>query len=202
MQNISVGYIGNIILNLFIFVLLLVVYSYISNLETIGCVCSVHPNRDFIKTFSIVAFVVLIFIGFIPTSVVAETFGKPVAMLFVFIKLMFYIICIVYFYMIIDYTRFLVNEKCKCSDDIRRELIMAGSIIEIVLMFVSLLVIIILPIVVNSVVHITQNMDQFEKEINQDMKSPYKSLKRLPSELKRAAKVPSKGMMKAFKKSK
>jgi len=202
MQKISVGYIGNAILNLFIFILLLVVYSYISNLEAIGCACSVHPNRDFIKIFSIVAFVALIFIGFVPTSLVDETFGNTVAILFVFIKLVFYIICMVYFYMIIDYTRFLVNEKCKCSEDIRRELIMAGSIIEIILMFISLLVIIILPIVVNSVVHITRNMDHFEKEINQDMKSPYKSLKRLPSDLKKATKIPSKSMSKSFQKVK
>jgi len=186
MQNISFAYLSNIILNLFVFFLLIAAYSYVIKLENIGCVCSVHPNRDFIKFFSIIAFVFLILITFVPTSLIISSFGEQTALLYTFLKLMFYIICIVYFIMIIDYTRFLVNEKCKCSEDIRRELIMAGSIIEVILLLLTLFVVIILPLTVNSVMFILENADSYEKSLSKDLKTPFKSLKGVSSKLKKA----------------
>ena len=186
MQNISFAYLSNIFLNLFVFFLLIAAYTYVIKLENIGCVCSVHPNRDFIKIFSIIAFVFLIFITFIPTSVVLQMFGEQIAILYTLLKMAFYIICIVYFFMIIDYTRFLVNEKCKCSEDIRRELIMAGSIIEVILMLLTLFVVIILPLTVNSVLFILENADTYEKSMSKDLKTPFKSLKGVSAKLKKA----------------
>jgi len=186
MQNISFAYLSNIFLNLFVFFLLIAAYTYVVKLENIGCVCSVHPNRDFIKMFSVIAFVFLIFITFIPTSVVLQMFGEQIAILYTLLKMAFYIICIVYFFMIIDYTRFLVNEKCKCSEDIRRELIMAGSIIEVILMLLTLFVVIILPLTVNSVLFILENADTYEKSMSKDLKTPFKSLKGVSAKLKKA----------------
>ena len=186
MQNISFAYLSNIFLNLFVFFLLIAAYTYVIKLENIGCACSVHPNRDFIKIFSIIAFVFLIFITFIPTSVVLQMFGEQIALLYTLLKMAFYIICIVYFFMIIDYTRFLVNEKCKCSEDIRRELIMAGSIIEVILMLLTLFVVIILPLTVNSVLFILENADTYEKSMSKDLKTPFKSLKGVSAKLKKA----------------
>ena len=201
MKNISLGYIINVVLNLFVFFLLMAAYSYVVKLENIGCVCSVHPNRDFIKSFSVVAFVFLMFTTFISTSFVVETFGNATAFLYTFLKIAFYIICIVYFFIIIDYTRFLVNEKCKCSEDIRRELIMAGSIIEVILMLLTLFVIIILPVTVNSVVYILQNADTYEQKLSKDLKSPFKSIKSIPSKIKRTSFSP-KNFIKSSKSSK
>jgi len=186
MQNISFAYLSNIFLNLFVFFLLIAAYTYVVKLENIGCVCSVHPNRDFIKMFSVIAFVFLIFITFIPTSVVLQMFGEQIAILYTLLKMACYIICIVYFFMIIDYTRFLVNEKCKCSEDIRRELIMAGSIIEVILMLLTLFVVIILPLTVNSVLFILENADTYEKSMSKDLKTPFKSLKGVSAKLKKA----------------
>ena len=186
MQNISFAYLSNIFLNLFVFFLLIAAYTYVVKLENIGCVCSVHPNRDFIKMFSVIAFGFLIFITFIPTSVVLQMFGEQIALLYTLLKMAFYIICIVYFFMIIDYTRFLVNEKCKCSEDIRRELIMAGSIIEVILMLLTLFVVIILPLTVNSVLFILENADKYEKSMSKDLKTPFRSLKGVSAKLKKA----------------
>lgn len=186
MQNISFAYISNIFLNLSVFFLLIAAYTYVIKLENIGCVCSVHPNRDFIKHFSVFAFISLILITFVPTSLIISSFGKQIALLYTLLKLVFYIICIVYFFMIIDYTRFLVNEKCKCSEDMRRELIMAGSIIEVILLLLTLFVVIILPLTVNSVLYILENVDSYEKSLSKDLKTPFKSLKSVPSKLKKA----------------
>jgi len=192
MEVITVGYIGNFVLNLFIFLLLIAVYTYITKLEETACACAKHPNRDFIKNFSIFALIFLLIITFVPMSFIINAFGNVVAGLFAFVKFIFYIVAIVYFYMILDYTRYLINEKCKCSEDYRRSLIMAGSIIEIVILFLILLVIIILPILVNSVAVVVQNMDGFEKEVATAVKNPYESIKSVPSKLKSASKMVSK----------
>jgi hypothetical protein len=192
MPSISAGYIGNVVLNLLIFFLLLAVYTYILNLETIGCACAIHPNREFIKQFSLFALVFLGIITFVPTSAINDVFGSMATGLFAFVKFVFYIICIVYFFLTLEYTRYLINEKCKCSEDMRRELILAGSVVEVALIVLILLVIIILPIIFNSVTHVVENMGSFEKEISTVVRTPYTSMKTVPSKLRKTSKIVSK----------
>lgn len=191
MKSISAGYIGNVILNLFVFLLLIAVYTYIDKLEQTGCACAIHPNRDFIKHFSIFALIMLAIITFIPMSSIISTFGELVAGLFALVKFVFYIVCIVYFFMTLEYTRYLVNEKCKCSDDYRRELIMAGSIVEISILLLTFMVIIILPIILNSVSIVVNNMDGIEKEVATTVRNPYKTIKTIPSKLSKVTKMVS-----------
>ena len=189
MEVISVGYISNFILNLFIFLLLVAVYTYILKLEDTACACAKHPNRDFIKQFSIFALVFLLTVSLVPMKSMVNTFGLTVTGIFAFVKFIFYIVCIVYFYLILDYTRYLINEKCKCSDDYRREFIMAGSIIEITIFFLILLVIIVLPILVNSVTILLNNMGGLEREVSTAVKNPYESIKTVPNKLKSATRM-------------
>lgn len=202
MQSVTIGYIGNFVLNLFVFFLLLAVYSYIEKLENIGCACSIHPNRDFIKGYSIFALVFLLFITLIPPTFIIDQFGSMVASIFTFVKFIFYIICIVFFYLILDYTRYLVNEKCKCSDDMRRELVMAGSIVEIALMLLVLLVVIILPIIFNSITFVIKQVNSvgtYEKELSMAVLNPVKSVKNIPSKVRSASKMFSKFSNKSMK---
>lgn len=192
MQNITAGYIGQVILNLFVFLLLIAIYTYIDKLEQTGCACAVHPNREFIKSFSLFAIIFLMIITFIPMSSILQNFGTLIAGLFAFVKFVFYIVCIVFFFMTVDYVRYLINEKCKCSDDYRRELILAGSIMEITLIMLVFVVIIMLPIVFNSVTIIVENMDTLEKEVSSSMRNPYQSIKTIPSKMKQMSKMVSK----------
>ncbi len=190
-MNISPGYLGQVILNLFIFFLLLAVYTYIIKLENIGCHCAEHPYREFIKQFSLVALVFLVIITFVPMSWIIDTFGTIISSIFAFITFIFYIICIVYFFFTLEYTRYLVNEKCKCSQDMRRELIMAGSIIEITIILLIFLVIIILPIIFNSVTIIVQNIGTVEREVSTAVRNPYASIRSIPKKLQKATKIVS-----------
>lgn len=198
MKFMSLEYIGNIVLNSFIFFLLLAVYSYIEKIENNGCVCADHPNKDFIKKFSIIIMVFLAVVIFIPTSLVMKKLGSVVAGIYTFVKFVFYILCIVYFYITIDYIRFLVNEKCKCSEDIRRELIMGGSIIEITLFLLVLFTIIILPLLFNSFLTISNNLNKYNDEFSTIVKNPIKTVKSIPSKLKST----SKSLSNVIKKSK
>lgn len=183
------GYVGNLMISLFIFLLLIAVYSYIEKMEENGCACSEHPNRTFIKKFTAVVLLFLVFIIIVPTSLVSEQFGITIAGIYTFVKLIFYIICIVYFFLIIDYTRFLVNEKCKCSEDIRREFIMAGSVVEISLFILILMTVIVLPILFSSASSVFTNMHKYEKEFSSVVKNPYKTIKKIPSKFKQSKAV-------------
>lgn len=200
MKHISLEYIGNIVLNSFILILLISVYSYIEKMETIGCVCANHPNKDFIKKFSIIIMVFLLLTMFITTPYVIKTFGNMIAGLFIFVKFIIYILCIVYFYMTIDYIRFLVNEKCKCSEDIRREFILSGSIVEITLFLLVFLTIIIIPLIFNSFILISNNMTEYNKEFSTVVNNPLKSIRTIPSKIKSSKETFSKMIKKSLKK--
>ena len=45
--------IGMIVLRLVIAILFLITYLYIEKLEQIGCECAEHPNKNFVKNFSL-----------------------------------------------------------------------------------------------------------------------------------------------------
>lgn len=184
MTVLTIGYIGSVILNFLIFLLLIAAYTYIIKLEQTGCVCAEHANQNFIKNFSLFAIGYLAVITFIPINSVIESLGPIVAGLFALINFIFYIVCVIYFFMVFNYTRYLVNEKCKCSDDIRREIIMIGSIIEIIFFILTLLTVIILPILLSSVSIIVNNMDNVQQNISSGMSNPVGSLKKIPSQLK------------------
>jgi hypothetical protein len=191
MPKFTPGYIGQVVVNLLIFFLLLAVYTYIIKLEKIGCYCAKHPNKEFIKQFSLIALVYLGLVTFVPMQYIINYFGKVIAGLFAFVTFVFYIICVVYFYLTIEYTRYLVNEKCKCSEDMRRELILAGSVVELSIIFLILLVIIVLPIIFNSVSVVVNNMGTVEEEVSTAVRNPYESIKRIPSKLKKASSIVS-----------
>lgn len=190
-MSISAGYIGNVVLNLFIFLLLIAVYSYVAKLERMGCECAKHPNRDFIKNFSLFAIIFLAIVTFVPSDYIIKNLGSTVAGVFALVKFIFYIFCIVYFYLTLEYTRYLVNEKCKCSVDMRRELIMAGLIVEIAILILIILVVIVLPIIFNSVSLIVNNMDTFERDVSTAVRNPYASIKEIPKKLSKASKMVS-----------
>lgn len=188
MAGLSIGFIGSVILNFLIFLLLIAAYTYIIKLEQMGCECAEHKNKNFIKNFSLFAIIFLLIITFIPIDSIINSLGSAVAGLFALITFIFYITCVVYFFMVLNYTRFLVNEKCKCSEDIRREIIMVGSIIEIVLIMLILLTALILPILLASVSVIVNNMDKVEKDLSDGIRHPVESLRKVPSKLRDTSK--------------
>ena len=188
MAGLSIGFIGSVILNFLIFLLLIAAYTYILKLEQTGCECAEHKNQKFIKNFSLFAIVFLLIITFIPIDAIISSLGTVVAGLFALITFIFYIMCVVYFFMVLNYTRYLVNEKCKCSEDIRRDIIMIGSIIEIVLIMLILLTALILPILLASVSVIVNNMDNVQKDLSEGIRHPIESLRKIPSKLKTTSK--------------
>ena len=73
--------------------------------------------------------------------------------------------------MCMTYTRMLITEKCKCSEDIRRELIFAGSTIEMILLVLMLLVLLIFPIILSSISIFFTNVKTITKGLESNLKS-------------------------------
>ena len=187
MQSIlSLEYIANFIINLFIFILLLSVYTYIEKLEKVGnCDCAYdYPHLAFIKSFSIFALIFIIFIMFVPPgTLLADIFGKEITSIYLFVIFVFYIVFAVYLYMTMSYTRMLITKKCECSEDIRRELIFAGSTIEMIIIVLMILTLFVFPFILSGLTIFFKNIKSASKQIETNLKDPIKGVKSIPSQL-------------------
>jgi predicted PurR-regulated permease PerM len=85
--------------------------------------------------------------------------------------------------MTMTYTRLLITEKCKCSEDIRRELIYAGSTIEILLLAMFVLIAIVFPLLLSSLSILFKNMKSVSSTIEENLKNPIKGITKLPSQV-------------------
>lgn len=120
--------------------LLAVTYLYIDKLEKTGCACAEHPYRNFIKKYCIFAIIFLAVTMFMPPATLTKFFGPAAGVVMMALKWIYGIATLVFFVMTMKYTRYLMREKCKCSEDMRREIIYIWSILEIVLMSLSIII--------------------------------------------------------------
>lgn len=168
----TVDIIVNFVIRFLVGILFLIAYTYIQKLEDTGCACSQHEYRSFIKTFSMIGIVYLLFTMFISPKMVVEHAGSAGGVAYGILDFVFLMTSIVYFYQTIVYVRFLVNEKCKCSEDMRRELIMWGSIIELVLIVQVLLLSMIIPIIGECSISVINSLDDTRKGVSNVIHNP------------------------------
>jgi len=190
MNFITPGYIANFMVNLFIFILLACVYTYIQKLETDGCECALtefYP-APFIKNFSIFALIFLIFVMLIPPgTILADIFGKEITGLYLLVIFIFYIVFAVWVFMTMTYTRKLITEKCKCSEDLRRELVYAGTTIEMILIVLLLLTTIIFPLILSGLSIFFNNAKGITQKVENNLKNPVSGIKSVPKDLGKVA---------------
>lgn len=185
MNDFSISYLIKIINAVLTIALLIFVYTYMTSLEAKGCECAISPNSAFIKSFTLIAIIYLIFTGFVSDEMLKENFGATFVFFKVFIDLIFVIVFIYYLYIVFQYTRFLVNEKCKCSVDIRREIIMIGSLIEFALIFILFLLHFIIAVSVSVVFTIIRELNESSGTIRGVIRDPIGSLSKVPSTIKK-----------------
>lgn len=113
--------------------LLALIYTYIEKLEKMGCACSEHKYRKFIKNYCIFAIVFTLLVMFIPHSMVSKYFGEMGTFVLAGAMILYGIASVAFYIMAIIYARYLMKEKCKCSEDIRREIMFIYAIFELVL---------------------------------------------------------------------
>jgi len=185
MSDFNFTYIIKVISALFTFALLVFVYTYLTSLEEKGCECAASPNATFIKGFTLFSLIYLLFTMFIPESAIQEQFGNNILILYKFIDIIFLIVFTYYLYVVFQYTRYLVNEKCKCSTDMRREFIMIGSLIEFGLIFMLFIVHVIalttFIVIGNVLVVVSDNVENIRNVI----RDPVSSIKKIPETIKK-----------------
>jgi len=185
MSDFNVLYIIKVVNAVLTIALLVFVYTYLTNLEAKGCECAKSPNSSFIKGFTIFSIVYLLFTMFIPDDIIKDNFGGSVLIFKGFVDLIFFIVFVYYLYIVFQYTRFLVNEKCKCSSDIRREIIMIGSLIEFALIFILFLFHFIIAVGMSVVFAVIRELNDSSDNIRNVVRDPIGSLTKVPKTIKK-----------------
>lgn len=181
----SVDAITNFVIRFLVGILFIAAYTYVQKLEDAGCDCSNHEYRSFIKTFSLIGVIYLVFTMFITPSMVVSNVGKEGAAVYAFLDLVFLITAVVYFYQTIVYVRFLINEKCKCSEDMRRDLIMWGSLIELIMIVQVLLLSMIIPIVGDCSMSVLNTISGTKKGLSSAIHEPVSAMYETPKNIEK-----------------
>ena len=137
----DIFYVLNFLMGLFGLFVLGLTYTYIDKMEKLGCACAEFKYKKFIKVWTLIAFAVVAIMMFMPLKMVNE-FNHSMGMAYGIFHFLFLSIHIVYLILTLLYIDHLVKEKCKCSEDIRRELLYFWFILRAVL----LLAFVVLPL--------------------------------------------------------
>jgi len=184
MANFGISYITKILYSFITVILLVVIYSYIVSLENKGCKCAMTNNIGFIKGFTIFSIIYLLFTGLVSDKAIYDNFGGSIVAINKFVDLIFVLVFIYYLYEVFKYTRYLVNEKCKCSIDMRREIIMIGSVIEIILIFILFLLHIIIFTIGSVIFNLIKNVEDGAGDLKGAIRDPIGSLSKVPSKIR------------------
>jgi hypothetical protein len=178
------NFITRLVYSIITFLLLIVIYSYIDSLEKKGCKCALPSNINFVKNYTIFAIVYFLFNALIPQSFIIENFGASVSIFATFLDLIFNLVFIYYIYEVFKYTRALVNEKCKCSIDSRREIIMTGAIIEFILIFLVFLANIFIAVGLGAGLLAVKSINDGAQDLSNAIHDPIGSLTKVPERIK------------------
>ena len=184
----NLSFYSSLIIQMIFVILLVIIYAYLHKLENIGCECSEHPNKDFIKNFTIIALVYFFITAFISLKSIAKNIGGVVVQLLAIATFVFFLLFVVYIYYAFDYVRYLTNEKCKCSEDMSRDVIAVGTMISLFLFLTLLFTIIIIPILIITLSNLLDKIEDFESEVEQTIRNPMRTFKSTPDRIARSAK--------------
>jgi len=182
-NNNNLSFYSSAIIQAIFAILLIIILSYIYKLENMGCECSEHPNKEFIKNFTIVALAYFLITSIISLKSVAESMGFVVVQLLSIATFVFFLMFVVYIYYAFDYVRYLTNEKCKCSEDLSRDIISVGTMISLFLFLTSLFTIIIVPILLSTLSNLLNRIEVFESEIEDTVSNPFRTIQRTPDKI-------------------
>jgi hypothetical protein len=180
-------------------ILFFTTYTYIEKLEKLGCPCAESPYRSFIKNFCIAAIIYLVVFMVMPANTLVKTFGKIGGLIVVIVSIIFTILFIIFYIVAFIYTSGLIREKCKCSEDVRREALYYWSIIEIILFATVLILPLFVSVVGAGIAIVSSSVNYVHDSAHMArtlVTNPVHSVGKIPSALKASAKAASKLMRK------
>jgi hypothetical protein len=81
MASFGLSYISKILYSVITIILLIIIYTYITNLEEKGCKCALPPNINFIKGFTLFSIIYLIFTGLVSDQTIYDNFGSNIVII-------------------------------------------------------------------------------------------------------------------------
>lgn len=174
----NMSYVLNFVLGLFGVVALGLTYTYIDHMEKVGCACAEHKYKGFVKTWSVIALFAVLLNMFAPVDLV-DDLHEGLGQAYAFIASLFLIVHIVYVVVTLMYLDYLIKEKCKCSEDSRRELLYIWSIVRALVIVTGLLLSVIIPVSLTSVAAISRQ----SKNIISNTTNPVSGLRKIPKSL-------------------
>jgi hypothetical protein len=184
MANFGLSYIAKILYSVITIILLIIIYSYITSLEQKGCKCALPPNINFIKGFTMFSIIYLLFTGIVSDQTISDNFGDNIVLINKIIDLIFALVFIYYLYEVFRYTRALVNEKCKCSVDSRREIIMIGTVIEFILIFILFIFQILIVFILSTMFNVVKAVEDGSSDLKGVIRDPIGSISKVPGKIK------------------
>lgn len=172
-------YVLNFLMGLFGLLVLGLTYTYIEKMERIGCACADFKYKKFIKVWTLIAFAVVAVMMFVPLKTVNE-FNQSLGMMYGIFHFLFLSIHIVYLILTLVYIDHLVKEKCKCSEDIRRELLYVWFILRAVL----LLAFVVLPLFIKLGLTSVAFIERSGSDVMGSTTPRVKDFKKLPKSLR------------------
>jgi len=182
----NLSFYSSVIIQMIFAILLIIIYAYLYKLENIGCECSEHPNKDFIKNFTLIALVYFLITSFVSLSSITKSMGSIVVQLLAIGTFVFFLIFVVYIYYAFDYVRYLTNEKCKCSEDMSRDIIAIGTMISLFLFITLLFTVIIIPILISTLSQLIGKLEMFGEEIENTIRDPLQTIKKTPGRISKS----------------
>lgn len=183
----ELSYVFSAIMGIIGIFLLGLTYTYIDKLEKVGCECAKHPYRNYIKGYTIFAIIYMAIMFLLPVSAAVKTMGKEFGYVYMLANLIFVVVTVIFFVYSLIYTRHLMKEKCKCSEDVRREVLYLWSIIEVI-WFALILIIPTLTLLVAGSVGIASGMVDLagskESLVREAVVNPVRSIQRIPKAIR------------------
>jgi uncharacterized membrane protein len=180
----EIFYAMNFLMGLFGLIVLGLTYTYIDKMEKVGCACSEHKYRHFIKVWSLIALIIVGVMMFAPLKLV-ESFSTELGMAYSVVYVLFLIVHVVYLIMSLMYIDHLVKEKCKCSEDLRRELLYFWFILRALI----ILGLVILPLFVKLGMTSVGMISDADADIIGATANPVPGLRKVPRSLKNTFKM-------------
>jgi hypothetical protein len=115
---------------------------------------------------------------------ILDNFGPNIVLINKFVDLIFALVFVYYLYIVFKYTRALVNEKCKCSVDSRREIIMVGTVIEFILIFILFIAQILIVTIFTTVITVIRSVEDGSSDLKGVIRDPIGSLSKVPGKIK------------------
>lgn len=176
-----------LLMGFIILILLATSHLYIQKLERIGCACSEHPHRNYIKNFTAIAFVYILVMMFLPQNLLMQSSEGAYGIVFGVLSIAFLVAIVMFFIFSIKYVRYLVKEKCKCSEDTRREVLYYWSIAHLILMGIVTLIPLFLSIIGGGLALVMNTIKDVRAKHNNTYEvatNPFKNIKDVPKKLK------------------